>query len=739
MAIDADHAEKLRALFRDEARDLFETIHVALRDLDSQTDAERIESLGAALRAAHSIKGGATVSGLPALHVMIHNWESCVAVLAKGATPLDRPTLDLLVRALDAASDELERRCGDGGATPPLDPNLINAELGERFGRLCEIRAIEADAGMPLQSDKKNQKEPGTVRVQTQKLDRQMASVEELLRLRVGGEDRLSRMTQNLAAFEVVTFRLLELRRLVGTVLGGKTVSPRPGDVKRITDHLADLVFVAENATSDYSAVFFDARQATHALSLLADSLHADVRAVRMLPLEAPLSAFSKMVRDLGRAGGKAVSLEVEAGATEVDRDVLEAIKDPIMHLLRNAVDHGVELPEARRSARKPEGATIRIRARGSAGMLEVEVSDDGRGVSAATVGEAAVARGIISRAELARMDDEAVRVLIFHEGFSTAKVVTDISGRGVGLAVVRRAVERIGGRVTLSTKEGHGTSFRLVLPLNLATSRLLLVKIGDELFALPALSVERIVRLEAGELTRVDHGFAFELDGKPVPVFRLSEALGIAEKPNPGRMLAVVVATASERGAFIVDRVADEQELVARSLGEHLSSVPNVGGVAVLADGALVPILAPAELLKSAERLSGGVTLASDAVERATARRVLVVDDSLTTRTLEKSILEAAGYEVEIAIDGTDALGRLGQKDFDLVLSDVQMPRLDGVSLVRAVKQDARLSKLPIVLVSSLDTEEHRRQGLDAGADAYLSKAEFEQGLLLSTLERFI
>jgi two-component system chemotaxis sensor kinase CheA len=734
----AEHTERLRALFRDEARELFEAIHSALRGIEAADDVSRAEAFGAALRAAHSIKGGAAISGMSTLHALVHNWESCVAALAKGATPLDRETGELVLRTIDAASDELEHQCG-GEVPARADPNAVVAELTRRFGPFCEIRVIEGEAGAPNPSAKKNHKEPGTVRVQTQKLDRQMASVEELLRLKVGGEDRISRMTQNLAAFEALTSRLAELRRVAGTEVGAKNGQPRQNDVKRVANGLAELLSAIERAVGEYSAVFFDARQATHALSLLADSLHADVRAVRMLPVEAPLSAFSRMVRELGRANGKVVSLEVDGGATEVDRDVLEAVKDPIMHLLRNAVDHGIESPEERRRAGKPEDARIVVRARGSAGMLEVEVSDDGRGISAEVVGSAAVDRKIISRADLARMDDDAVRVLVFHEGFSTSAVVSEISGRGVGLAIVRRAVERIGGRVTLTTREGQGTAFRLVLPLNLATSRLLLVRTGDEVFAVPALSVERIVRLELDQLTQVDHGFAFELEGKAVPVFRLSDALGVPETSRAKRALAVILATASERGAFIVDRVTDEQELVARSLGEHLSGVPNVAGVAVLADGALVPILAPAELLQNAERLSSGSALTSGAPERALARRILVVDDSLTTRTLEKSILEAAGYDVEVAVDGSDALGRLGQRDFDLVLSDVQMPRLDGVSLVRAVKKDSRLNKIPFVLVSSLDTEEHRREGLDAGADAYLSKAEFEQGLLLSTLERFI
>jgi two-component system chemotaxis sensor kinase CheA len=399
-------------------------------------------------------------------------------------------------------------------------------------------------------------------------------------------------------------------------------------------------------------------------------------------------------------------------------------------------------VPEERELFGKPAEALVRLEARSGAGMLELEIRDDGRGILADRVRSAAQDRGIFSSEQLAKMDEEQLKTLIFHEGFSTSMSVTDVSGRGVGLAIVRTQIERIGGRVEFSSIDGEGAGFRLMLPLNLATARFVLVEASGELFAVPALSVERVVRVRVEDLVRVDHGMAFELDGKPAPISRLSDAVGL---PSPakssGRLVALVLGASSERAAFVVDRIADEREFVARNLGDHLRPLGLVNGVAVLPDGTLAPILNAADLLRralAADAASASFEQRHTEGSRA-ARRVLVVDDSVTTRTLEKSILEAAGYQVSVAVDGMEALERLGRSQFDLVLSDVQMPRMDGLTLVRTMKQDARLRELPVVLVSSLDAADQRRQGLDAGADAYLSKGEFEQGLLLSTLGRFL
>lgn len=649
-----EHQEKVRRMFREEATEHFAEIHRALASATSTNDRTELRT---ALRAAHSVKGGARIAGLPMLADMIHDWESRAAAVLEGGGD-DVATMDELARVLDAAQDELESSCGES----------------------------ETDA---------------TVRVPMHKLDRQMANVEDLLRLKVATEKRVT-----------------SLKKLFTRMEASKG---------------------ADDVTADFGVFVTEMSDAAHAMSTLVDSLHADARALRMLPVATVLAPFERMVRELGRSSGKQVVLEIVGGGTEVDRDVLEALKDPVMHLLRNSVDHGIETSFERMSAGKPAQAIVRIVARAVAGMLELEVTDDGRGIVSMRVAESAVARGILSEEEASRLDADAVEALLFEDGFSTAAHVTDVSGRGLGLAVVRDAVEHLGGQITLHSDEGRGTRVTMTLPLNLATSRLLLVEVAGQCFAVPAIAIQRVIRIDTARLSRVDHGFAFDLHGEPISVFPLTDVLGTGTVARENRRhLAVVVGAQSDRAAFTVDRIVDEQELIARGLGDHVEALANIAGATVLADGRVVLILNVAELLRHARSGPEVFFGPGETAPKPQAKRILVVDDSITARTLEKSILEAAGYSVETAVDGTEAIDRLMRHAFDLVVSDVQMPKMDGLGLVRALKQDEKFKAIPIVLVSSLDNPDQRRRGLELGADAYLGKADFEQGAFLHTVDRF-
>lgn len=728
-AFDDEHERTMRALFREEAAEHFEVIGSSL-EAARQNAGERGAELRATLRAAHSLKGAATIGGLSSLQAMVHNLESCVSAIATAKLPLGDVELDLLQRWLDAAHDEMESYCG--GRARSLDPARLFAELAVHFSAHCELKEFAFEAAPEDSASGSSPAERAvTVRVAIAKIDRQMANVEELFRFKFSAEDRLLELAQVNSLLERWCAMLSESRR---------HTRRQKGDGSRVSALIEEQCALSERVTEALTALHARLRDGTHALSTLTDSLHSDIRAVRMLPVSGVLAPFGRMVRDLGRAIGKRVALRIVGGETEVDRDVLETIKDPVMHLLRNAVDHGVEPEEQRRVLGKPLEALIEVRVKSRGGSLELEISDDGRGVSSESVARVALERGLASTEQLDEMSEEGIVGLIFHEGFSTARQVSEVSGRGVGLSVVQSVVEKLGGRVSLESVAGAGSCFKLVVPLNLATMRLLLVEAEAQIFALPAAAIERVVRVAPSAISLVDQGHAFELDGKPVSVFRLSESLGLQTSPLAReRLIAVVLASSARRAAFIVDKILDEQELVARGLGDHLKSPRNVSGATVLADGRVAPILNAGELLAGASgsRVADFATGAEARPHKS--RRVLVVDDSVTTRTLEKSILEAAGYDVQVATDGVEALERLSRVSFDLILSDVQMPRVDGLALVRAVRQDARLKGLPVVLVSSLDSAEQRKAGLEAGADAYLSKAEFEQGLLLATLARFV
>ncbi|MCX6020811.1 MAG: response regulator, partial [Chloroflexi bacterium] len=458
------------------------------------------------------------------------------------------------------------------------------------------------------------------------------------------------------------------------------------------------------------------------------------VISVRLAPVANLFSPYERMVRDLTREMGKEVRLVQEGGDTEIDRKILENLRDPLMHMLRNAMDHGIERPEERIARGKPRQGAIRLTAAQRGNMIEIELEDDGAGLDPVRLRQSAVRKGMMTEEQAAALDERAARDLIFSPGFSTSTTVTGTSGRGVGMDVVRENVERLNGHITIASTPGWGTRFTISVPLTLATTRAVLVELGTQLFAVPSSMIERTGRVKEANLVSLEGALSVALEGHPVPVVELA---GVLERPHTGQpgewRHYFVLRQGDRRVALLADRLVGEQEIVIKSLGWPLRRLRNVSGAAVLGTGQTVVILNPTGLLKSALRLlGGGVRAASGPVAQPVERRrkrLLVVDDSVTTRTLEKSILEAAGYDVVVAADGIEALSVLRSEPIDLAVSDVEMPRLDGFGLTMEIRRDEKLRRLPVVLVTSLEAREHRERGVAAGADAYIVKSGFDQG----------
>jgi two-component system, chemotaxis family, sensor kinase CheA len=503
------------------------------------------------------------------------------------------------------------------------------------------------------------------------------------------------------------------------------------------------------------------------ALAGMTDTLLDDMKKVLMLPFASLLETFPRIARELARSRGKDVDLIIRGGEIEIDRRILEALKDPLIHLVRNSIDHGIEAPEERVRAGKPERGTLTITVEQSdANKIEVLVADDGAGIDARRVLAAAMKSGLVSEAEAGKFDEAAAQSLVFKSGFSTSPIITDLSGRGLGLAIVREKVEKLGGTVGAESTQGKGTLFRLVLPLTLATRRGILVQSGGRFFVLPTTHVERVVSVRPGEIKTVGGRETFMLDGEAVSLARLADSLGLPATPGPAKTSAherngnarsaetrasamtpaVVLRAGDRRIAFIVDAIIDEQEVLVKSLGPQLVHVPNVSGATVLGNGKVVPILNVVDLLRSspraaldAEELGSKAPVGRQHAAEAKKNSILVAEDSITSRTLLKNILEAAGYSVKTAIDGADALAELRTTTYDLLVSDVEMPRMNGFDLVARVRSDETLKDLPVVLVTSLESREDRERGAEVGANAYLVKRGFDQASLLEVIRRLI
>ncbi len=473
-------------------------------------------------------------------------------------------------------------------------------------------------------------------------------------------------------------------------------------------------------------------------LNLVAQVVRDDLRDLRMVPAGQVLEPLRRTVREVSARLTKQVELFITGGEVRLDRRILDALKDPLLHLVRNAIDHGIETPEARRAAGKSEKGKLWVRVEPRGTRIAVVVEDDGGGLSPARVRATAIKRGLLSAEAAAKLSDPQAARLIFQPGFSTRDQVTETSGRGVGLDVVLATAQRLQGAVDVSYTEGQGTRFTIDLPLTLASALGLLIRVGTSVVAVPSDMVERVFRLSPGDVGTVAGRVVVRVENEQLTFLSLAEAIGLPRLPlalDNGKMQSVMLLTlGKDRVVFAIDEVVGQQDIVVRSLGPHLKGVGHLAGAAVLDDGRLVPVLNAPELLRAASPTTRGISTGE--IRRA---RILVCDDSLTTRFAMKSLLEIAGYPVVTASDGEEGWEVMERTPCQLIVSDWQMPRLDGVGLVRRVRSHPTLHRTPIILVTSLDSPEERAAGLEAGADGYLVKREVERGKLLELVRQLM
>lgn len=504
------------------------------------------------------------------------------------------------------------------------------------------------------------------------------------------------------------------------------------GVFKSLEENVKSLIRSAENEARTHGA--------------MVDDLLEDMMNVLMLPCSSILEVIPKVVRDLARDQGKEIYVEIHGGDLEIDRRILDEMKDPLIHLVRNCVDHAIEDPQERELKGKPGRGTITVAvSQVSGNQMELVVSDDGRGIDLAGVREAALKRGVLSEHEKLASEGQDALALVFRAEVSTSPVVTDISGRGIGLTIVREKVENLGGNVTVATVPNEGTSFRILLPVTLSTHRGILVSAYGQLFVIPTGTVERVARIREDSVKTIGNRETIEIDGRAIPLVFLGDVLELPpiERNNGGSPFipALILRSGDSLVAFRVDGVLQEQEVLVRFLGKQLSRVRNVAAATVLGSGKLATILNVPDLIKSATKARSVVPESAESSELPgkTAKSILVVEDSITSRMLLKNILESSGYHVKTSVDGMDAWNALNREHYDLVVSDIQMPRMDGFQLTSSIRGDEKLAQLPIVLVTSLGSREDEEKGLEAGANAYITKGNFDQNNLLEVVGRLV
>lgn len=482
-------------------------------------------------------------------------------------------------------------------------------------------------------------------------------------------------------------------------------------------------------------------------LDVVANELEEGIRTLRLLPLSNIFQLFPRMVRDLSKQQGKEVNLVIEGGDTRADKRILEEMKDPLMHMIRNAIDHGLELPEERERLGKPRVATIWLKGYQTANNIVIEVIDDGRGLNLESIKQTALKRELIREADLATMTPSQIQSLIFAPGFSTRTFVTEVSGRGVGLDVVRANVERLKGSIQLDSTPGKGCTIRVQMGTTLATAHVLIVEVDAKPYAIPVECVQTTLLVRQEEIFSIEGCETILLHDQPVSIVRLADLLEFssnqaaqsAQSAASKFLPCIILKIGEERLGLIVDALLDEQDVVLKPQSKLLKRVRNVAGATILGTGEVCMVLNPQDLFKSVRKRSTTATPQFSFQHNDRKQAILLVEDSITIRTQEKRILESAGYEVVTAVDGLDGFNKLRTRSFDAVVSDVQMPNLDGLTLAAKIRQYKEYSELPIILVTSLATEEDKQRGAESGANAYITKGTFDQKVLLETLRRLI
>lgn len=707
---------RLRALFVDELDEHVGVLNRGLLSLEQGGGgAEAAEVVNELFRSAHSLKGAARAAEVAPVETVCHRLEDVLARVRDGTMPPEG-NLDELFRTVDFLAGA-GRQLRSGAEVAPED-------MAEALGALAVLegaRRLPDQARAAPQPQTQREPEPerrvpaaapagdgASVRVPARRLETLLNQAGEVL---LAGQ-RVHSLADEIST---ATDALLSQKRAGGAAHAAGQVEEALAEAG---DRLVALARAA-NTTDRH-------------LSGVAQALVEGVRQARMLPLANACEGLPRAVRDLARAADKEVRLDLVGADVELDRPILEGLRDPLLHIVRNAVDHGIELPEERRRAGKDPTGSVTVSCRLQRGNVVVTVADDGRGIDPAGLRAAAERRGVAVTGD----DPASLVELAFVPGLSTSSMVTEISGRGVGLDAVRACVEALGGSVRISSAPGRGTEVTLDLPLTLSAVRVLLVAVGEEVLALPSAAVTRLVRLVADDLRVVDDRPVALLDGQAVPVLHLGAAVGFGEAPAPAEVLeAVLVDYPGGQALLVVDGLVSEEEVVMKPAGERLAGLRAVLGATILPTGRVVMILNAASCARTG--LAGRAPVLARGEGQARPTRVLLVEDTITTRALERSILEGAGYEVLVAVDGADGWRLLQERGADIVVSDVNMPRMDGLALCETVRSSGRFRELPFVLVTSLASEEDRRRGVEVGADAYIVKGDFDQELLIETIER--
>jgi two-component system, chemotaxis family, sensor kinase CheA len=727
--------EELREIYKISCRERLQRLETGLLRLEKHPEDEA--TLEQLLREAHSLKGDSRSVGVDSVETLIHQIEEVLGAFKQKRVVLTMEVSDRLYQGLDAIG-KLVHEAVTGQISGVDTTQVLTCLLETTPAPDTQVPAPEA--AFPTQTPAAEQTllspppeidelyRIDTIRVPTRDLDALMTQAEELTVTKT-----------SVGQIAAVIEEMSNLWRDWRSSSRSQRLSPASSKSNVYQEQLENLINSLRLSTQESST----------RLDKISGELREKIRTLRLLPLSTVFQTLPRTIRDLAKQQAKDVELIIEGGDTTADKSILEEIKDSLLHLVRNAIDHGIETPDERQAVGKPTTAKIWLKGYQTDNKIVIEIADDGRGLDLEKIKQTALKRGLYDSEELESMSLSQIQSLIFVPGFSTRSFITEISGRGIGLDVVRNNIERLKGEIQIESKPGQGCTFRIQLNTTLTTVDTVLLDVQGLIHALPIEFLETTLLISESQISTTQDKATINWNGQDIPVADLGEMLKLwdshaytppstTQQRKSNLQQCILLKVGEERAGFFINRLFDAQEIVIKPQSQVLKRVRNVTGATILPTGEVCTILNAPDLIKSLkEQTTPTISIKSKAVRRKPT--ILLVEDSVPVRTQEKRLLERAGYEVVIAVDGLEGYNTLQTRSFDAVLSDVEMPNMDGLSLTAKIRQQQKYKNLPIILVTTLDSDADKQRGADAGADAYVIKGKFNQDVLLEILERLV
>ncbi|MFC1616749.1 response regulator [Candidatus Margulisiibacteriota bacterium] len=738
---------ELISIFKAETEDYLVRLENGFVNLEK--DPNNQEILTQLNREAHTIKGSARVYGYNDIQAIAHDMESVLEKVGKKKIKLTAKAMDQLFGGIDKIRKLLGKLLTGPSARPlseaegPLGHRVSSpsgAEGSKVEGLLVHreeaviINEVETRENQHLISKRNVDLSKQFIKVPLNRINKLINLVGEIVINKMKSSQKINQSKRLTSLSKQALKKFLDMGDYIKTNIDDSELR------KQFTEGLKYIIEIKDNFQVLNNSITTEVFQ----LDQVINELQNEVKEIRMLPCSTIFDTFPRMIRDIATQKNKEVKLDIVGAETEIDNKVLEVIKTPMMHLLRNCVDHGIELPDKRVKVNKPKTGTIKLNAYHKAGNVVIEIEDDGRGLDLEEIKKTMVEKRFATKSEVKLMKESEVLNMIFMPGFSTTSEVTDISGRGVGLDIVKKEIDGLKGQIIVDSKKNKGSKFSLVLPLTIAIIQALLVKTQKMLFAVPMSSIEESIKIQDAEIDTLEGKMNIQVRNNTVPIVRLDEILELPIMEESIEETAehhvVIINSMNKRIGFIVDQIIGEEEIFIKNLGNHLGKIKNISGATILGTGKVVLILDVIDLIEQSSKNHEIFTRAKGIEDIVIKEnKILIVEDALSTRELEKSILEAHGYGVVTALDGLDALNKLSKEKFDLIIADINMARMDGFQFCELLKKNSGYKDIPVIIITTRDSEADKRRGMEVGASAYIVKGAFNQDVLLNTIERFI